>query len=101
MAKSTSTGGQSKRRFTVAEKRVIALETELTEVQDSQKQSIDAAKKFEKCATEAAAHLAESVQRTTKAEGEGKLATEKWADVNWQVMQSTETMEDALRRLTD
>lgn len=45
-AKSTSTRGQSKKRLTVAEKRVIAREAMLEKAQDAQKRSTNEAKNF-------------------------------------------------------
>lgn len=59
--KSTPTKIKNKRRPTVAEKRVIALERDLQKARDAQKRSIDETKKSKKCATDAATQLTKSV----------------------------------------
>lgn len=100
-AKSTQTRGRNKKSTSFTEKRVIALEAESKEAQDTQIRSIDEVEKSRKRATDAATKLAESVRRLTECEESGKLVTKKWADMGLQVARSAETADDALRRLAD
>lgn len=97
-AKSAPAKGRCKKRSTVVEKRAIALEADLKEIQDAQTKNVDAAKQFDECATNAAAQLAEPFLRLADFEESGKVATEKLADMEGQVTGSSKTREHALRR---
>lgn len=76
---------RSRKCPTVAVKRVMALEMELTRVQDAQRQNIDKAEKSEKRATGAATQLDASVRCLAEVEACGKLATKKRAAMKLQV----------------
>lgn len=100
-AKRPPTRGRNKIRPTVAVKLVVGLEAEPNETHNAQKRNVNEVKIFEKRSIEVAARLAESVQRITKVEKSGKLATEKRADMSLQMARSVETAGDALSQLTD
>lgn len=84
-AKRTSSKRQNKKRLTVAEECVSALEAKLKKAQDAQEPSIDEAKKSKKRATDVVAQLAGSVRRNTDVEKSAKLATRKRGDIKRQV----------------
>lgn len=61
LAKSISTKERDRLQSTVAKKLAIALDAELIEVRNAQKQTVDAAEQFDERATDAVALLAKSL----------------------------------------
>lgn len=93
-AKSPLAKRRGKKRITVVAKCVIALEAELKESCDAEKQSEDERAQSDKRATDAAAQLAEFLLRTTEVKENAKVATVKLVDMKWQMTEWSKAAEN-------
>lgn len=100
LLEATAVRGKRKKRSTVAEERLNALEEKLKAVQDGQKINIEAAEESEKRATNIAAQLAASFRRITEVEENSKTASAKVLKMQKQVAEYKKFTDVALRRLS-